>query len=383
MSIAPTAKPFRIEPEPPLAETRRPAGDLADHASRPKTGACIPAIVGVRCVHARIETASCRACVTACPHDAWIIDDERVGIDLDACDGCELCVPACPEGAISSSRERADDSRAWNGQPAVFRACEMAGTTGQSGVIPCLHAVGVRELLRSYRRGVTSWIVCAAPCDTCPRGGNPRIQNAARQVNALLVSRGLQPLSLLVLEPARWTAALRQAAPGQTEVAVTRRGFFAKATRAILDTASEIVADRASVPDDFTPATAWLPRTGPGDLYLHRPSIDPSRCDGCDACARLCPHGAIALAGADDGLRYQLDAGRCTGCGICRDACDRDAIAIDPLRAGGETILRLVENRCPVCGVLHHAPETALSTDQRCRICARTPHARLLHQVLG
>jgi len=382
MSLAPTAEPLREETERPLTGVARPAGDLADCASRPKAGGRLPAIVGARCVHARIETASCRACVAACPRDAWIIDDERVGIDIGACDGCELCVPACPEEAISSARERADDIPVWNGRSTVFRACEMAGVADDNGVIPCLRAIGVRELLRSYRRGATGWVVCAAPCDACPRGGNPRIQESMRQVNALLVSRGLLPLTFTALEPARWSAARRQALPRQTEAAVTRRSFFSRATRAIVSAASEIAADHASAPADFTPPTAWLPRTGPGDLYLHHPSIDPNRCNGCDACVRLCPHRAIALEQADDGLRYRIDGGRCTGCGICRDVCDREAIAIDSLRAGGETILQLVESRCPVCGSAHHAPEPALSTDQRCRICARTPHARLLHQVL-
>ncbi|MEI2781939.1 MAG: 4Fe-4S binding protein [Candidatus Competibacter sp.] len=380
MSLAPTAEPLRERAAPP------PAGMARASSGRLGLAATLPLIAGERCVHARIETASCRACAEACPRGAWIIDSERVGIDIDTCDGCDLCVPACPEGAISSARGHAADLVIWNGRPTVFRACENAGATGESGIIPCLHAIGAMELLRLYRRGATSWIACAAPCDTCPRGGTQRLEESVRQANALLASRGLRPLALTVLEPDRWSATRRQAKPRAAEAALTRRRFFRGAWRAavnaVLDTAAG-TADADASGTEFIPATAWLPRAGPDDVCLHRPAIDPERCNGCDACARLCPHQAIALERSADGLRYRLDGRQCTGCGLCRDVCDRDAIAIDSMRTQRQTTVPLAESRCPVCGVAHHAPEPALSADGRCRICARTPHARLLHQVLG
>lgn len=342
----------------------------------------IPNLLGERCVHARIETASCRACAEACPRGAWVIDEKRVGIDTGACDGCDLCVPACPEGAITSDRQRASDIMLWRDQPSVFRSCEYAGVPDQTGLIPCLHAIGPNELLRLYRRGATGWITSAAPCETCPRGRTQRLQDSIRQVNALLISRSLQPLSLTVLKPDAWSDSLRWATPYQAEAVLTRRRFFRKALELAVDTASEATADAAVPEAKFIAATTGLPATGANDVYLYQPRIDPQQCNGCDACVRLCPHQAILLERLAESWRYRLVAEQCTGCGICRDACDQHAVSLDSLQTRQAPTVDLIAGRCTACGAPYHAPATNPITAGRCRICTRTRHTRLLYQVL-
>lgn len=339
----------------------------------------VPEIAGEHCVHARIETARCRACADACPRNAWIVDDEQVGIDTEACDGCDLCVPACPEGAILGNRSRAPEIRIWNDRPAAFRACEHVGISATTDVIPCLHAIGVADVLRLYRRGVRDWIASAAPCESCPRGPKPRFEDAIRRVQALLASRDLPSLTLTVLEPQDWSASVDRAAPYVERTALSRRGFFRQALLAV-DTAVESAAADASA--SWTPATAWLPDIGSERVQLYQPVIDPQRCNGCDACVRLCAHQAIALERSPDGVQYRLDGRRCTGCGVCRDVCDQGAASVIALQPQATATVALVEQRCLACGTIDHEPAARSSRDGFCRICARTQRTRLLYQTL-
>ena len=47
------------------------------------------------------------------------------------------------------------------------------------------------------------------------------------------------------------------------------------------------------------------------------------RCDGCGACAEVCPVDAVSVS-----MLATIDAWQCTGCGRCVAACPREAIAI-------------------------------------------------------
>ncbi len=56
-----------------------------------------------------------------------------------------------------------------------------------------------------------------------------------------------------------------------------------------------------------------------------KPSVDPSLCIGCGACARICAHGAPVIEGG----KASIDHDRCVGCGRCLAVCPKDAIAAD------------------------------------------------------
>ena len=64
----------------------------------------LPVVIAERCVHTQLTQASCRACVDACPVDAWVIDVESLGIDTESVTAAGFAASACPQGAIVSQR---------------------------------------------------------------------------------------------------------------------------------------------------------------------------------------------------------------------------------------------------------------------------------------
>jgi len=51
--------------------------------------------------------------------------------------------------------------------------------------------------------------------------------------------------------------------------------------------------------------------------------VNKSKCAGCGACLRACPHGAIKIG--KDGKAF-IDQSKCKKCGTCQEICPFDAI---------------------------------------------------------
>ncbi|MGI9336016.1 MAG: 4Fe-4S binding protein [Gammaproteobacteria bacterium] len=339
----------------------------------------LPGVVSGRCVHTAMEQASCSACVDSCPRSAWQLDDESLGLDVEACDGCGLCAAACPESAIV--HEHGPALRTVSGGSAALWACERT-RLDLPGVVPCLHAVALRELLGLYRQGITELIVATGPCDDCQRSGNARLSTQVEQVNGMLRDRGLQPFKLRSVSPVLWAEFLAGSMHEPKGPTLDRRRFMGVG----LATASEPMSSLSDAGEDEGdrldgPATL-IPRSGPGDRVPCVPSIDIDRCNGCDGCTRICPHGAIALETDELETRYLLDAERCTGCHLCIDICDRGAVRIAHWEQQEQFAVLLRTARCRACGNPFHVPENRLPQDSLCRICARVNHYGRLHQVL-
>jgi ferredoxin len=191
------------------------------------------------------------------------------------------------------------------------------------------------------------------------------------------MSRSLPPLRVQVMRPAQWRALLRETGSEASDLRQSRRDFLGGAVK------RRIAAGATTAePEVCRPPGRLLPGDSPGHLMPVVPAIDTDRCDGCDACANLCPHGAISLGAADRGpAAYRIAAADCTGCGICVDVCERDAVTLCYVAPSIQVAVGLRAARCRRCGGTFHRPENQGDDDSLCRICVRVDHHRNLFQV--
>lgn len=336
-------------------------------------GAChVPDVDAGRCVHSHAEVATCARCVGACPTSAWVLDDEQLAIDASACDGCGLCAAVCPEGALSHDPQ--PEVRRWGGRTTAFAACERAGDGELKATLPCVHAIGLARLAAFYRSGVRRILVCVDECAACPRGAAENLAARLAAFNRVLVQRGLPKLDAGRLSVAQWRSVFTDAPPPVQGPALSRRGFL----RGALAAAAE--SDLFMKPWEWRAPGESLPRADAAGMAFYAPLLDPSRCNGCDACVRACPHAALRLAQGGDA--YEIHADNCTGCELCANVCDQDAVSVNACRVVKNGQVPLSAGRCRACGAAFHRPGSGETQPVLCHVCARTGHYRNLFQVI-
>lgn len=328
-----------------------------------------------RCVHSLAEVASCRRCVDACPLNAWALDDDALGIDTARCDGCGLCVAHCPEGALSLAPL---STEAAVGRMHAILVCSRASPDPGGWALPCVNAVGFRLLRDLYRDGLRRLTLQTGTCRGCPRDDAQGLVQRVETLNRILQQRGLPAIEITSRDDAFPSGGDRSGAIVPQREGLSRRGFL---QRMIGGDATQ----KADLPE-VSPTQAWLPAPSPDQPALYTPRIDVRRCNGCDACARTCPHGALALSPTRDA--YLIVADACTGCSLCADVCNRHAIRVDECGAVGASRVPLSRRNCRACGAEYHRPQTAPDQDggedqaSLCQVCSQVNHHRNLFQVL-
>lgn len=328
-----------------------------------------------RCVHSLCEQASCRACVDVCPTSAWIIDDDALNLDSARCDGCGLCAAACPQEALSVHMNVL--SVELDGKRMILAACDQAVATAGAGVIPCVHSLPVRSLARLVADGIEVLVTSTGDCANCHRGGGERLEPRLSRLNRLFRSRDLAELAHREYPPAAWQT-LRTRASQKPDHSLDRRRFLRGGLRQLTR-----LAQGLSEPDSQAapqPVSALLGRGGAG-LAEWRPQFEETRCEGCNACLRLCPAQALELDEAQH--RYNVFPYRCTGCRMCRDVCETDAITLVPWAEATPYLVRLEPRHCRACGVAFALPVAREDGEELCPTCRKANHYRCLFQVLS
>lgn len=332
-----------------------------------------PTIDADACLLALSAASRCDACAQACPTGAFLPDDNGLNFNQEACSGCGLCVPACPEGAIAPFfKPRLME---YAGYRTVFLACSTALPDDDHDGVPCLNALGLRDMAAIRHKGADIVILSSCPADgICPAGEENRIGHAISLAKAMFESRNERFPEVRTVDIADWRDMRDKAVPCNPGRVMDRRGLLNMFT--LKTNLHEDNAKAAVGAFGFT-------KKSPGDIVACVPDIDEERCTGCDACAQVCPHGAITYRRGDDGQAadYRLDPAECTGCRLCIDICEAEAIQLSgPGKAAPRQIL-LNNGQCKTCGVSFHYPQAGKENGHLCRICAKIGSTKKLFLV--
>lgn len=384
----------------------------ASHADRPSTAPTVTAsrfgrlsalaplgLDASSCLHLQKPWIGCTRCKEACPADCLALEDGTLELSAAACTGCGRCAAACPTHALSVEGFDLAD-RPVDG-PVVDIACPKHPGSGALRV-PCLGGLHLNDLLARLVCAPSQAIRLADDrfCAACPNGRKcdrpaARLAELARPV--LRSSSGSDDrLSAGPTAPSLPDGNKPSGSAASTrpqEPAASRRAFFSGVGRAMSDRLVRRAGQVSALLDpariDRSPRLAITSTrhqetrhlmyrlaqqagTVPVQLALPRVAVsDACRLHG--GCTRLCPTGALSMAGSADGRELRFEAAQCVDCGACESVCPESALRVEaaawrPVEAPVVVLSRKAVAECPRCGDATPNP----ADDGLCEHCAKS-----------
>ncbi len=301
--------------------------------------ATIPEFRPTRCVRYRYRYSECRRCADACPHDAVKLTDEGISLDETRCQNCALCASACrTEALVAGNLPRIDLLRRAVAQRSVSFGCAPAGAGGDE-VVPCLGALDPTILSYLAKRGIAVELAGSEHCSQCHHAPKGRDQLELNLAGLDLLRRavGNEPWAdPRLVEP-------KDDGPRKNEQHdASRRQLFRRFVGRGVDKVVQAGPDLPAPPvpqkairiaAPFSTAqrellqTLWQAReerqssigTHPA-LPLAQLRLDPG-CTVCEACARVCPTGALQVSEGAKAWSLVFQSSRCVACEVCLEVC--------------------------------------------------------------
>ncbi|MHC4471189.1 MAG: 4Fe-4S dicluster domain-containing protein [Planctomycetota bacterium] len=227
--------------------------------------------------------------------------------------------------------------------PAPVIGCRRIEMSHTHVTVRCLAVISTATLLRLANRRAGSVRLISASCDGCPdaRGRLLALDHSIAAFRELRLELGLP--DLCVVEEDRTLVSREERSRFARRELLTR--FLPRLEDAGPGAAEEARAEIAS----SCGSAAAAPLT---HCPLGRPRVGAS-CDGCGACARLCPTGALE-ASKNGSFRLELRHDRCAACETCVAVCDRAAVRVERVlsRSSGaakETLAEIAGATCSEC----------------------------------
>lgn len=327
----------------------------------------IPEIRQERCTRYRYRYSACSRCADQCPHQALILNAEGVSIEAGNCSGCALCTVSCPT-AVFHAKNLPLTAIARPDSESLAIACHPSELKGDVHV-PCLGALDVALLASLGLRGIKVTLRGSGHCEQCahaPHGGQ-RLQamfDTLANIDAfnedgpwpLPQMDDISEVSGLDRRRAgrrqlfrRWlvhgTEAARNETQPATEIPASAIRYAAHFIPARRRLAEKILCQVSEALSDEMSAMTWT------TAYVDAGEND---CTGCEACARVCPTGALKVIEEDDNWKLIVSSSQCVGCGVCVEACTVNAIALHHgwqlTEVQSHTLHALRRYRCQGCG---------------------------------